>query len=335
MLIAGDIGATNTRIAFYSADGGARQPIVERDFNSGDYAELEEVIRAFLTAEGLTVTAACFDVAGPVIGGRVRLTNLPWVIDETRLAHELGIQSVTLLNDLKAIAYAVPWLREQELYPVCPGRPTPQGPIAVVAPGTGLGEAFLIWDGTRYIACASEGGHADFAPSDPLEGDLWRYLQRRYGHVSCERVCSGSGIPNIYDGLRELGYAPESPAFAVRLGTGHDRTPLILQAGIEGTDPLCVKTLEVFTTALGAESGNLAVRILATGGVYLAGGIPPRIIPQLSDGRFARAFVSKGRLSDVLSAMPIKVVLTNAALFGAALYGLEQLRQAQGKEKTA
>lgn len=328
MLIAGDIGGTNTRLAFYSADGDPRQPVVERDFHSAGYAGLEEVVRAFLTEEGLMATAACFDVAGPVIDGRVRLTNLPWSIDEKHLAHELGVRRVTLLNDLKAIAYAVPWLREQELHTINPGRPTPQAPIAVVAPGTGLGEAFLIWDGTGYIPCASEGGHADFAPSDPLEAELWAYLQRRYGHVSCERVCSGSGIPNIYDGLRELGRESESPAFAARLAALHDRTPLILQAGIEGTDPLCVKTLEAFTTALGAESGNLAVRILATGGVYLAGGIPPRIIPQLSDGRFMRAFVTKGRLSDVLAAMPVKVVLTNAALLGAALYGLDLLRQA-------
>ncbi len=329
MLVAGDIGGTNTRLAFYSADGDVRRPIVERDFHSGDYAGLEEVVRAFLTAEGLRPTAACFDVAGPVIDGRARLTNLPWIIEETRLAHELGVQQVTLLNDLKAIAYAVPRLREQELHTINPGRPAPHGPIAVVAPGTGLGEAFLIWDGTGYIACASEGGHADFAPSDPLEGELWGYLQRRYGHVSCERVCSGSGIPNIYDGLRELGRATESPTFAAQLAARHDRTPPILQAGIEGTDPLCVKTLEVFTAALGAESGNLAVRILATGGVYLAGGIPPRMIPQLSDGRFTRAFVTKGRLSDVLSAMPVKVVLTNAALLGAALYGLNLLHQAE------
>ncbi len=335
MLVVGDIGGTNTRLALYPPDGDARQPIIERDFRSGDYAGLEEVVRTFLTAEGHSATAACFDVAGPVIDGRARLTNLPWLIEEARLARAFGIEQVALLNDLKAIAYAVPRLQEDELRTINPGRPTPQGPIAVVAPGTGLGEAFLIWGGTDYIACASEGGHADFAPSDPLEGELWGYLRRRYGHVSCERVCSGSGIPNIYDGLRELGHATESPTFAAHLAEQHDRTPLIMQAGIEGADPLCVKTLEVFTTALGAEAGNLAVRVLATGGVYLAGGIPPRIMPQLCDGRFMRVFVTKGRLSDVLSAIPVKVVLTNAALLGAALYGLDQLRREKGEGKSA
>jgi glucokinase len=272
-------------------------------------------------------------VAGPVIDGRVQLTNLPWVMDEARLARELGLGQVALLNDLKAIAYAVPRLHENELRTINPGQPALHGPIAVIAPGTGLGEAFLIWDGTDYIACASEGGHADFAPTDPLEGELWRYLHSRYGHVSCERVCSGSGIPNIYDGLREVGHATESSTFAAQLAAQHDRTPLITQAAIDGADLLCVKTLEVFTAALGAEAGNLAVRVLATGGVYLAGGIPPRIIPQLSDGRFMRAFVEKGRLSSVLSAMPVKVVLTNAALLGAALYGLERLRPPAGEHR--
>ena len=207
MLVAGDIGGTNTRLAIYSADGDARRPVVERDFHSPDYAGLEEVVRAFLTAEGFKATAACFDVAGPVIDGRARLTNVPWLIDRARLAQELGVRHVALLNDLKAIAYAVPSLQEQELHTINAGQPVPQGPIAVVAPGTGLGEAFLVWDGHGYIACASEGGHADFAPGDPLEGDLRGYLHRRYGHVSCERVCSGSGIPNIYEGLRELGHA--------------------------------------------------------------------------------------------------------------------------------
>ena len=335
VLLAGDIGGTNTRLALYSWDGDARRPIIERDFRSIDYAGLEEVVCAFLRAEGLSATAACFDVAGPVLDGRARLTNLPWVIEEGRLARELGIRQVALLNDLKAIAYAVPRLDDGELHTINPGRPTARGAIAIVAPGTGLGEAFLIWGGTRYIACASEGGHADFAPSDPVENEIWGYLQRRYGHVSCERVCSGSGIPNIYDSLRDLGHGTESPTFAAQLAVEHDRTPLIMHAGIEGIDPLCMKTLEIFTTALGAEAGNLAVRVLATGGVYLAGGIPPRIVPQLSDGRFMQAFVTKGRLSDLLRDVPVKVVVTNAALLGAAFYGLDQLRQANSDAKPA
>ncbi len=328
MLIAGDIGGTKTLLALYGPDGDVRHPLAQHEFHSAGFRSLEDVVRAFLEQVKQPVTAASFDVAGPVIGGRAHLTNLPWLVEEASLARELGLRQVSLLNDLKAIAYAVPRLREDDLHTINAGQPEPQGPIAVIAPGTGLGEAFLIWGGSDYVPCASEGGHADFAPANALEGALWGYLARRYGHVSCERVCSGSGVPNIYDGLRELGEANELPGFGAQLAGHQDRTPLIMQAGVAGTDPLCVKTLEVFTAALGAEAGNLAVKVLASGGVYLAGGIPPRLLTQLSDGRFMQAFTEKGRLSDVLAAMPVKVVLTNAAQLGAAMYGLDRLREA-------
>lgn len=327
MLIAGDIGGTKTLLALYEAERDVRQPLEEREFHSANFPGLEDVVRAFLAEVRQPVTAACFDVAGPVQGGSAHLTNLPWVIEEARLARELALRQVSLLNDLKAIAYAIPRLREDELHTINIGEPERNGPIAIVAPGTGLGEAFLVWNGSSYVPCASEGGHAGFAPTDALEAELWAYLRRRYGHVSCERVCSGSGIPNIYDGLRELGEVQESPEFAAQLVGLADRTPLIMQRAVEGTDPLCVRTLDIFTAALGAEAGNLAVKVLASGGVYLAGGIPPRILPQLSSGGFMRAFADKGRLSDLLRAMPVKVVLVNAALIGAALYGLDRMQR--------
>jgi glucokinase len=327
VLIAGDIGGTKTLLGLYAPGRDVRQPIEEREFHSASFPGLEDVVRKFLAEVKQPVTAASFDVAGPVRGGRAHLTNLPWVIEEAQLARELGLRQVSLLNDLEAIAYAVPRLHEDELHTINIGEPNQNGPIAIVAPGTGLGEAFLIWNGSSYIPCASEGGHAGFAPTDSLEAELWGYLHRRYGHVSYERVCSGSGIPNIYDGLRELGEEQESPEVAAQLAGLTDRTPLIMQRATEGTDPLCVGTLNIFTAALGAEAGNLAIKILASGGVYLAGGIPPRILPQLSAGGFMRAFVAKGRMSDLLRAMPVKVVLVNAALLGVALYGLDRMQQ--------
>jgi glucokinase len=327
MLIAGDIGGTKTLLALFSPEDGPRKPVAEAEFPSANYPGLEDVVRAFLKKVDRPVTAACFDVAGPVLAGRAHLTNLPWVIEEARLARELGLKRVTLLNDLKAIAYAVPYLLAEEVAPINPGTPEPHGPIAIIAPGTGLGEAFLIWSGTEYIACASEGGHADFAPIDGLQGELWQRLCQRYGHVAYERVCSGSGIPNIYDFLRDAGHAPEEPDFAAQLLGLRDRTPLIMQAALKGPDanPLCASTLDIFVSALGAEAGNLALKVLATGGVYLGGGIPPRILSRLTDGRFMRAFLNKGRLSEVLTAMPVNVITAPAPLIGAAMRGLHLL----------
>ncbi|MCB0069036.1 MAG: glucokinase, partial [Caldilineaceae bacterium] len=209
------------------------------------------------------------------------------------------------------------------------GEPTEYGAIAVVAPGTGLGEAFLVWTENSYMAYASEGGHTDFGPNDETQIELLRYMLKRYGHAGYERVCSGIGIPNIYDFFRDSRYATESAAFAARLDAAADRTPLIVQAALDeaNPDPLCVATLDMFVSILGAEAGNLALKVLATGGVYLGGGIPRRILPKLQTGRFMEAFVNKGRFSAMMSRIPVYVVLTQAALTGAARYGLERMSQ--------
>lgn len=327
MLIAGDIGATKTLLALYARDSGAREAIAEREYRSAAFAGLEPMVRTFFAEAGRTASVGCFDVAGPVLQGRARLTNLPWELDEQSLARSLGLRRVSLLNDLKAVAYAVPRLRPDELRIINSGQAEQRGPLAIVAPGTGLGEAFLIWDGNDYIACSSEGGHADFGPADERQAALWRHVQRKFGHVAYERVCSGSGIPNIYDYLLESGVAPESAGFPQRLAAADDRTPLIVQSGLEDPEghPLCSATIDLFVEILGAEAGNLALKVLATGGLYLAGGMPRRILHRLSDGRFMRAFVSKGRFSELLEAVPVSVVIARAALIGAALYGLEQL----------
>ncbi len=330
MLLAGDIGGTKTLLALYTPATGARQPVAEAEFHSADYPGLDVMAREFLARESATAEQACFDVAGPVIGGRAHLTNLPWDVEEASLRQALGLRRAMLLNDLKAIAYAVPHLQPQDLHSINEGQAEPNGPIAVVAPGTGLGEAFLVWGGSSYLACSSEGGHASFSPTDERQAGLRDYLAERFGHVSCERVCSGLGIANIYDYLRDSDPAAEPPVFAASLARAHDRTPLIAQAALDDPagNPLAAATLEIFVSILGDEASNLALKVLATGGVYLAGGIPTHILPRLTDGRFMRAFVTKGRLSDLLATMPVHVVTARAALLGAAQFGLDQMRTA-------
>jgi glucokinase len=326
MLIAGDIGGTKTLLALYVPESGARRPIAQAEFHSADYHSLEDIVRAFIERTNRPVEAACFDVAGPVIDGRAHLTNLPWVLDEGMMQQTLNLKRVMLLNDLKAVAYAVPHLLPEDVHTINEGRAEPHGSMAVIAPGTGLGEAFSIWNGSKYIACSSEGGHADFAPTDETQAALRHYLSDRYGHVAYERVCSGSGLPNIYDFLRDSKFAPEPVAFAAILAQARDRTPIIIQAALQDPlDALCAASLDLFVSILGAEAGNLALKVLATGGVYLGGGIPPRILSHLDDGRLMRAFVSKGRFADLLSKVPVKVITTQAALLGAALYGLDQI----------
>jgi glucokinase len=326
MLIAGDIGGTKTLLALYAPESGARKPIAQAEFRSADYRTLEDIVQKFIGQTKRPVKAACFDVAGPVINGQAHLTNLPWVLDEGVMQQALGLKRVILLNDLKAVAYAIPHLLPEDVHTINEGRAELHGPIAVVAPGTGLGEAFLIWDGSKYIACSSEGGHADFAPVDDTQAALRHHLANRYGHVGYERVCSGSGLPNLYDFLRDTGHAPEQPAFAAMLAAAHDRTPIIVQAAMQDpANALCAATLDLFVSILGAEAGNLALKVLATGGVYLGGGMPARMLSRLDDGRLMQAFVSKGRFADLLKKIPVKVITTQAALLGAALYGLDQL----------
>jgi glucokinase len=332
MLLAGDIGGTKTDLALFSAAGGPRNPAHEAEFHSANYPDLSAMVREFLAARDEPIDHACFDVAGPVIDGCAKITNLPWVVDANALARELRLPAVDLLNDLTATAYAIPILEPKDLDELSAGSGDPQGARAVIAPGTGLGEAFLTWDGGRFNAHASEGGHSDFAPAGALQSGLLDALRERLEHVSVERVCSGSGIPNIYRYLKDSGYAPESPAIAKQIAAAPDPTPVIMDAALDpaGRCPLCVATLDTFVEILGAEAGNLALKVLATGGVYLAGGIPPRIVPTLREGRFLQAFRRKGRLSSVMARMPVYVIVQQAALIGAASYGLMQMGKTSG-----
>ena len=328
MLLAGDVGGTKTDLAVYSAEKGPREPLARGELPCADYPSLGAVLRAFLARIDLPVDTACIGVAGPVIAGRARITNLPWAIDAAGLAEELGLRAVHLLNDLEAIGLAVSVLEPADVRTLSAGERSPGGAVAVIAPGTGLGEGFLTWDGSRYRAHPSEGGHADFAPASSAEVGLLQYLWQRYDHVSVERVCSGLGIPNLYDYHLSAGHAPESPGVAARLAASADRTPIIVETALDPIDPcpLSVMALETFVSILGAEAGNLALKVLATGGVYVGGGIPPRILPLLEGEHFLQAFRRKGRFAELLARVPVHVIVTRAGLLGAASYGLEMAR---------
>jgi glucokinase len=323
VLLAGDVGGTKTNLAVISPGAGPRAPLAEATLSSGDYPNLEALVGEFLSQVNCEISRASFGVAGPVVAGWAKITNLPWEMSEEHLEEALGFP-FRLLNDLEAVAYAVPFLESDDLHTLNEGKPNPGGSIAVIAPGTGLGEAYLTWDGSRYRAYASEGGHADFAPNNSLEVDLLRYLQERFGHVSYERVCSGQGIANIYAFLKDSGY--EEPAWLVeRLAAVDDPTPVIVEVAL-GEKPCdtCTTALAIFASCLGAEAGNMALKVLATGGVYLGGGIPPRTLPALRQPQFMEAFCYKGRLSDLMARMPVHVILSpKAALLGAACHSLE------------
>ena len=326
MILAGDIGGTKTNLAIYSSEAGPRAPLVEATFPSGEYPSLETLAREFLAGVDLPVDRGAFGVAGPVVSGQATITNLPWVMDEEQLRESLNLSAVRLLNDLVAVAHSIPVLDGMDLHTLNQGEAEPGGAIAVVAPGTGLGEAYLTWDGGRYRARASEGGHASFAPDTPVQLDLLRFLLGRFEHVSCERVCSGKGLPNIYAFLKESGRAEEPDWLAEQLAEADDPTPVIVRAALDGDRPcdLCVVTLNTFVSILGSEAGNVALKVLATGGVYLGGGVPPRILSALDSGRFTAAFQNKGRLADLLGRIPVHVILNpKAALLGAACYGLD------------
>jgi glucokinase len=328
MLIAGDIGGTKTDLAIYSTESGPHAPLVQSQVHSADYPSLQVMIGEFLGQAKMPVYAASFDVAGPVIGGRAKVTNLPWVMDENSLASDLKLNAVHLMNDLEAVARAVPVLRASDLITINEGTAVANAPIAIIAPGTGLGESFLTWNGSRYVAHGSEGGHSDFAPTDERQSRLLNFLLRRWDHVSVERVCSGIGIPNIYEFLRDEERIPEQPETAEMIATSKDCTKAIVESGLDPRNPseLCRTTIEVFVSILASEAGNLALKVLAAGGIYIAGGVALHLLTALQEPRFMQVFTRKGRFDDLLKRMPIHVITARAALVGAATFGLETLR---------
>jgi glucokinase len=318
MILAGDVGATNTRLAWFEISQGALVPGAARTYPSHEHASLEEVVQTFVAASPAQPRHACFGVAGPVRDGRVEAINLPWVVDAKPLAAGLGLPEVLLVNDLEANAWGLAALPAADFAVLQAGRPVPTGNAAVISAGTGLGEAGLVWDGRLHRPVASEAGHADWAPQDEVQLALWRFLTAEVGHVSVERVLSGPGLHNIYrffrdgQGLAEPGWLADALA---REAPG----PLISRVGLDGRAEIAVRALGLFVAIYGAEAGNLALRMLATAGVYVGGGIAPRILPALQRRAFLDAFAEKGRLRSVLEDVPVRVVLNDqAALLGAA-----------------
>ncbi len=318
MILVGDIGGTNTRLAFFAGDGEGFRTMAEATFPSGRYSGLEGIVHDFVNANKLQVTHAGFGVAGPVRNGRSQATNLPWVVDAHRLAEQLGIRSVALVNDLEAVAHGIPTLPAADFAVLQAGAPDATGNAAVIAPGTGLGEAGMYWDGSKHLPFASEGGHASFAPSNELQDELLRYLRPQFHHVSWERLLSGPGLLNIYKFLRDAGRDTE-PGWLAEEMSHSDPAAVISRAAVEGKSELSKSALELFVQLLGAEAGNLALKVMAFGGVYLGGGIPPKILVALDSPVFREAFAAKGRMRPLLEAMPLKVILNDKiALRGAA-----------------
>jgi glucokinase len=328
MLIAGDVGGTKTDLAIYSQESGPHAPLAQSEVHSADYPSLQAIVAEFLSHTKLPVEAAAFDVAGPVINGHVKTTNLPWVMDEVSLKTELKLGSVHLMNDLEAVARSVPVLRATDLITLNQGDSVVKGAIAIIAPGTGLGESFLTWDGSQYLAHSSEGGHSDFAPTDQRQLRLLEYLLKRFDHVGVERVCSGIGVPNIYEYLRDEVKIPERPEVAQLIASSKDHAKAIVEAALDQRNPdeLCRATVEMLVSILGAEAGNLALKVLATGGLYLAGGVATHLSSVLQQPEFMRAFTRKGRFKDLMERIPVHLITARAALIGAATYGLETLK---------
>lgn len=322
MFLAGDIGGTKTVLALFEPTADGLKQICEATFPSQGSATFELILDQFAAQTAYTnLSSACFGVAGPVIDGECRTTNLPWHLVETELAAYLKTKRVKLLNDLEAAAYGMLFLKPEELEVLNPGtEPHHDGNVAVIAAGTGLGEAFLYWGEEHFHPVASEGGHCDLAPQSPIEDELVAYLRKHFGpHVSCERVLSGPGFHHIYSFLVDRGHQPESPVVAEALTTG-DKNATICQFGLEGTDPLCVQTLDLFASIYGAEAGNLALKCMARS-VYIGGGIAPKILPVLKRGGFLASFLAKGRLEPVMKGMRVSVALNpRAPLLGAANY---------------
>ena len=329
MLLAADIGGTKTDLAVFSHEAGPHSPLVQGEVHSADYPSLQVLAAEFLSKVDIPVERACFDVAGPVIDGHAKVTNLPWTMDEASLASDLNLKSVRLLNDLEAVARAVPILRPIDVTTLNAGQPVLNGAIGVIAPGTGLGESFLTWDGSKYVSHGSEGGHADFAPTDERQIGLLRYMLERFDHVGIERVCSGIGIPNIYEYLRDIEKIPEGPQISQLIAASKDRTAAIVTAAADLQHPskLCAATVDTFISILASEAGNVALKVLVTGGIYLAGGIPLHVLSALQYPRFIECFTRKGLFAELMKHIPVHVILSRAALLGAAVYGLESFKE--------
>ena len=329
LLVAADVGASKTDLALYSAQSGPDKPLASATVITAKYPSFSGLVSEFIEGAGHTVDRAVFAVAGPVVNGGVTATisHLPWALDQRLLQRDLNIESLELINDLEAAALAVPHLGTDDLELLKSGRTEKHGARAIIAPGTGLGEAFLLWDGKEYRACTSEGGHANLASSNPFEVELCQYIQKTHGYASYELACSGLGLPNIYACLKTGNYAAEPAWLATQLAAVEDPTPIIIQAVIERNPPaeLCDLTAQIFIDILAAEAGNLALKVVATGGVYLGGGLGLRLLPflQREQARFCEAFCNKGIMAEMMKDIPVQVIVhPQVVLVGATRHAM-------------
>lgn len=317
LVLAGDVGGTSTRLAYFEADARGVVVLAEARYLSREHSSLVEIVRRFAKQYGQVAERVCFGIAGPILEGRVRTPNLPWNIESGELAEVLGLSQVRLINDLEANTYGIAALDAKDLLTLNAGTADPAGTIAVVSAGTGLGESLAYWDGTTHRPLPSEAGHADFAARNELEAELLLYLQSKHGRVSYERVLSGPGLLDIYRFLRDKHYFQEDEAIISAMNAG-DAPAVITRAALDGSCPMCGKALDIFVAVYGAEAGNAALRFLATGGVYLGGGIAPKISDRLLGAPFMVAFTAKGRLSSLVQSFPVHVILNErTALLGA------------------
>jgi glucokinase len=339
MILAGDVGGTKVHLALYSFANGRLQSIRDQKFPAHNFGSLDAVVDAFLSAgteKKEEIIGACFGCPGPVRDGRLKLTNLPWTLDTRDLEKSLSIPNISLINDLEANGYGIPELAPESIYTLHDGDPQATGHAGLIAAGTGLGEALLIWDGYKHRPIPSEGGHADFAARSNREIALLEYLRDTLkGRVSWERVVSGLGIKNVYAFLRDVEKINE-PGWLHDRMDAEDPNVVISQCAEDGSSSLCFETMKIFTGAYGAEAGNIALKVLATGGMYLGGGIAPKILQTLRNGTFLQAFLDKGRMSPLLQSIPVRVILDDScALLGAAAYAEARAAENTGHSERA
>ncbi|HET9742947.1 MAG TPA: glucokinase [Terriglobales bacterium] len=334
MILAGDIGATHSRVAAFRTEGNKLPIVVEKIYESHEHRSLCEIVGSFVRSEGIPAQHACFAVAGPVRSGRSKISNLPWTIDSRDLAHQLNLKNVALINDLEAWAYGLISLESKDFITLSPGSGDAEGNTAVISAGTGLGEAGLLWDGFRQHPFACEGGHTDFAPRNEVEIELLRYLLKHYPTVSYERILSGPGIKNVYDFLRDTKRAEEPPWLREQMSAAKDPPALISQVALEKKASICEQALSIFVSVYGAEAGNCALKFMSLGGMFLGGSIAAKIVPLMQGPEFMQAFLDKGRMRALLQDIPVKIVLNDdAGLLGAARYAC--LQRAFGAARTA
>lgn len=330
MILAGDVGGTKVHLALYDFTEGKLNHTRDKQYPAKEYSGLEAIVKEFLGTD--RVSAACFGVPGPVRDGRLRLTNLPWTLDSRELAKNLQIDHVFLINDLEANGYGVAELGPDQIYTLSEGDASQIGNRALIAAGTGLGEGILAWNGRIHVPYPSEGGHTDFGPRNEDEIELLRFLQRKYnGRISYERVVSGMGLTNIYEFLRDSKGMEEPKWLAEEIAAVDDPNRVITEMALSVKSEICAKALDMLVSIYGAEAGNLALKVLSVGGMYVGGGIAPKILEKLKDGTFLKAFQDKGRLSQLLINMPVRVILdSRAALMGAAAYAEARAAELSG-----